>query len=137
MKIEIETSAYNTYTEDFGEIIECARERNMVREILSAWGADGLPESFRNAGVTFVLHRNSGIVFLVNSDYQMCMMNGGKLETFYCPPYNGIAGFIADILIENEPASLDPDDVEYILSAAKEEGATLPDVWADAEMGTR
>ena len=123
----------NAYTEDFGDIMECARERNMVREILNAWEADGLPESFYNGGVKFALNRNSGNVFLTNSDYQACMMNGGKLETFYSTPYNCIEGFIADILAENDPSSLHPNDVEYILSAAKEEGATLPDVWVDAE----
>jgi hypothetical protein len=69
-----------TYTEDFADF--GARERGMVRDILDAWNKQGLPEDFNDDGVRPAFNLNSGNVFLVNSDYQVAMMNGENLESF-------------------------------------------------------
>ncbi len=120
----------NNDTEDFSDIMRCARGRRMALEILQAWDKNGLPDTFYDDGVKFAFNRNSGNVFLVNSDYQCAMMNGDDLAIFHFTPYEGHEGFIADLLAGNSPDDLHSEDVEYILNAAKAEGATLPDVWA-------
>jgi len=119
-----------SYTEDFATIMSSARERAMIRDILNAWDASGLPQTFDDDGVKFAFNRNSGNVFLVNSDYQCAMMNGGTLESFYSTPYSGLEGFIDELLDENQPEDIHADDAEYILDVARSEGATLPGVWA-------
>ena len=122
-----------TYTEDFSDIMQCARERREVMQILNAWDSTGLPKGFYEDDVKFAFNRSSGHVFLVNSDYQCAMMNGDTLALFHSTPYEGIEGFIEDILTENAPDCLNSDDVEYILRAAGDEGAELPEVWQAVE----
>ena len=56
----------------------------------------------------------SGYVFLVNSEFQVAMMNGDKLESFYTTPYEGHEGF-KDELQELDRESLHPDDLEYLI----------------------
>ena len=114
----------NYYTEDIAEF--GSRERAMAAELLQAQ----FPEGFYDDGVKVALNKESGYVFLVNSDYQVAMMNGKSLELFHSTPYSGIEGFITDILSENEPDELDPEDVDYILESASAEGAELPESWA-------
>jgi hypothetical protein len=42
------------------------------------------------------MNRNSGNVFLTNSDYQVAILNNGKLESFYCCGNCGNEGFLED-----------------------------------------
>ena len=112
------------YTEDMGEIMQHSRERGLVRDILNAWDANGLSEDFYDDGVKFAFNRNSGYVFLVNSDYQCCMMNGNSLESFYSTPYDGVEGFW-DELAEEYP-DLCAEDQEYMRNIAN--GRELPSI---------
>lgn len=73
------------------------RERNMAKNLLIAWEDQGLPEDFDNADVTIMFNMSSGCVFLTNSDYQVAMMNGDKLESFYTCPECGHEGFKEDM----------------------------------------
>ncbi|MFA6063837.1 MAG: hypothetical protein WC736_14715 [Gallionella sp.] len=118
-----------TYTEDVGEIMQCSRERHLVADILNAWNTGGLPDTFDASGAKFAFNSNSGNVFLVNDDYQCAMMNGDALAVFYSTPYDGLEGFIGDLLTENDPSAINAEDAEYILRAAHDEGAELPEVW--------
>ena len=77
---------------DFG-----GRERKMAEELLRAWREQGLPEYFDDNGVTVNMNMNSGYVFLSNSDYQVAMMNGDKLESFYSCFECGNEGFADEI----------------------------------------
>jgi len=115
----------DVYTEnlaDFG-----SRERKMLAEIL----AHPLPEGFNDDEVRAAMNRNSGYVFLVNSDYQCAMMNGDTLEIFHSTPYEGHEGFLTDLLKEYTPDDLNSDDVEYLRQAAENEGAELPTAWRE------
>ena len=128
----------NYYTEDLGDIMQCQQERCEVAAILNYWNECGLPETFDSTGAKFAFNRNSGNVFLVNEDYQCAMMNGDKLESFYSTPYDGLEGFISDLLADNVPEDINAEDAEYILQMAKNEGAELPEVWqtfADSREG--
>lgn len=70
-----------------------SRERAMVEELLKAWREQGLPEDFNNDEVAPMMNKHSGNVFLTNSDFQVAMMNGDTLESFYSCPECGHEGF--------------------------------------------
>lgn len=113
------------YTEnlaDFG-----SRERAMAAELLAA----GLPAGFNDDDVKLAFNRDSGNVFLVNSDCQVAMMNGDSIEQFYSTPYACLEGFICDLLVENDPNDINSEDAEYILDVAEAEGEDLPEAWAE------
>jgi hypothetical protein len=71
-------------------------ERRMLVEILTAWEKRGLPDEFQDDEVRPMMNRNSGEVFLTNSDYQTAMMNGGTLEIWHNCPNCGHEGFEED-----------------------------------------
>lgn len=77
---------------DFG-----AREREMLQDLLKAWDLQGLPVDFYGDGVQAMFNKDSGNVFLTNSEYQIAMMNGDKLESFYYCPQCGHEGFLEDM----------------------------------------
>ena len=83
-------------TTDFGKF--GARERAMVRELLDAWNKQGLPEDFYGEDVKPMMNMQSGYVFLTNSEYQVAMMNGDKLESFYSCPECGFEGFEDELI---------------------------------------
>lgn len=77
------------------------RERKKIEELLKAWREQGSPEGFYGNEVTIMMNRNSGNVFLTNSEYQVAMMNSDNLESFYSCPYCSHEGFLEDM--EHEP----------------------------------
>ena len=81
-----------TNLNDFGY-----RELEITRDLLDAMVTDGLPENFHNEGVTIMLNRTSGFVFLTNDDFQVAMINGDKLEMYYTCPECGEEGFEEEI----------------------------------------
>lgn len=82
-------------TSDFAKF--GSRERCMAEALLSTWNKYGLPEDFEDNKVTIAMNMNSGFVFLTNEDYQVALMNGDKLESFYNCPYCGHEGFLEDM----------------------------------------
>lgn len=91
---------------DFGN-----RELAMVRDLISAMLEQGLPEDFYNNEVQPMFNQSSGCVFLTNSEYQVAMLNGDKLESFYSSPYEGFEGFYDDLKEQYEDMS--EDDKEW------------------------
>lgn len=88
------------------------RERKMAEELLRAWREQGLPEDFYDDEVSIMLNINSGYVFLTNADYQVAMLNGDKLESFYVSPYEGREGFCDELAYEYD--SMHPEDKEWL-----------------------
>jgi hypothetical protein len=116
------------YTEnlaDFG-----FREIKMLSSILNAWVENGLPDDFDTEGVRAAFNRNSGYVFLTNNEYQVAMMNGEELKSFYTTPYEGHEGFLDDLL-ETDPSDYHHEDIEYISEIARSNGVELPKAWTD------
>ncbi len=72
------------------------RERKMAAELLTA-SCNGLPDDFSGDGMTVAMNVNSGYVFLTNADYQVAMMNGDNLESWYTCPECGHEGFKEDM----------------------------------------
>lgn len=87
-----------------------------LRDILTAWLDYGLPDDFYEDGVTPMLNRNSGNVFLTNSDYQVAMLADGRLESWYFTPYSGHEGFLEDLVDDyrSYPDNWDEEDIEYL-----------------------
>ena len=117
------TKHNDVYTEDLADF--GSRERAMAAELLAA----RLPDGFSDDGVKLAMNRNSGFVFLVNADYQCAMMNGNSLEIFHSTPYDGIEGFLSDLIDENEPGDLHREDAEYLIQCADNEGIELTGEW--------
>ncbi len=93
MKQEITT----TNLSDFG-----SRERWMLVELLTEWDKNGLPDEFYEEDVTPMMNRNSGYVFLTNSEFQCAMMNDGKLEIWHHCGNCGHEGFKEDCQLTDE-----------------------------------
>ena len=69
------------------------RERKMAEELLKASREQGFPDDFGDDETTIMMNMSSGNVFFTNSDFQVAMMNGNKLESFYSCPVCGHEGF--------------------------------------------
>lgn len=87
------------------------RERQMLIDLLTAWNDFGLPNDFSSDEVVPMMNINSGNVFLTNADYQVCMMKGKDLASFYTSPYEGKEGFFDDLLEEYK--DMHPEDQEW------------------------
>lgn len=82
---------------DFGEI-----ERKSLIELLIALDKHGLPNDFHDDNITPMLNKNSGYVFLTNDEYQVAMLNGDKIETWYSCINCGHEGFEETCKINDE-----------------------------------
>lgn len=92
------------------------RERKLASELLDASIKQGFPSDFNDDEVQIMMNFNSGNVFFTNSDCQVAMMNGDKLESFYTTPYSGIEGFADDLLEEFKNGNIfRKEDIEYLL----------------------
>lgn len=112
-------SSNDSYTEnlaDFG-----MREIEELRDILDAWLKYGLPDDFWDEEVRPAFNRNSGLVFLTNSEYQSCILADGRLEMWYNTPYSGYEGIYED-LVEEVDDDWDSEDIEYLRDIAKFRG---------------
>lgn len=69
------------------------RERQIAEALLKAWNEGDLPEDFHDNEVVIMMNTHSGSVFLTNSEYQVAMLNGNKLESFYHDSETGEEGF--------------------------------------------
>lgn len=116
--------AYDAYTEnlaDFG-----MREIEELRDILTAWLDNGLPDDFYDEGVKPAFNRSSGYVFLTNDEMQVCMEVDGKLESFYTSPYYGTEGFYEELLDDADSWDADnaDEDLEWLRDIAESRGDT-------------
>jgi len=101
-------------TTDFSEF--GWRERKMAAELLTASCDHGFPEDFEDNEVTIMMNKNSGNVFFTNSEFQVCMMNGDTLESFYTTPYDGKEGFADELKedYEQDCENWNEEDIQYI-----------------------
>ena len=77
--------------EEFGFV-----ERQEAGRLLLALGTHHDKTDNMGDGVTVEFNPMSGNVFLVDDDYNVAMMNGHELETFYSCPECGNEGFDGD-----------------------------------------
>ena len=115
----------DTTTTNLADFGPC--ERHMAARLLDA----AFPEGFYDSGVTIMLNRESGNVFLTNEDYQVAMFNGDKLELFHSLPYGGAEGFLGDLFEENSPDELNSDDTLYLFERFTEEYTVTYEMLSD------
>lgn len=90
------------------------REKAMAADLLKAWSDGKTPADFNDDGVTVMMNMNSGNVFLTNSDYQVAMMNGDTLESFYSCPECGCEGFAEDLRIDFKNKNANQCCMDYL-----------------------
>lgn len=100
------------------------KELAMLEELLKAMREQGLPQDFYNDEVHPMMNQNSGNVFLTNSDYQVAMLNGDKLESFYFLSYHGNEGFLDELLIDYENGNILEEDFEQLAEICEANGET-------------
>lgn len=86
------------------------RERGLAVDLLKASCEKGFPDNFEDDEVTIMMNQNSGNVFFTNAEFQVAMMNGDDLESFYSCPICGHEGFL-DEMDHNED---DEECQEYL-----------------------
>lgn len=82
------------------------REKGMAAVLLTELSNGNLPKDFYDDEVTVMFNMSSGSVFLTNSDCEVAMMNGDKLESFYSCPQCGYEGFTEDMQHEDDELRL-------------------------------
>jgi hypothetical protein len=82
---------------DFG-----MREWAEVAKLTKAMMEQGLPQDFYYDEVTLMMNQNSGNVFFTNSEFQVAMMNGDRLEIFYTDFETGEKGFLDELSDESK-----------------------------------
>ena len=98
------------------------RELSMLCDLLSALREQGLPRDFENNEVTPMMNTYSGNVFLTNSEYQVAMLNGDKLESFYFLSYHGNEGFLDELLIDFKNGNIGEEDYEQLAYICEDNG---------------
>lgn len=101
------------YTENLGEF--GARELDLAIDLLQA-AKKGYPSDFWTEGVKLGFNTSSGSVFLTNDDYDVCMDADGELYTFYTSPYDGLEGFLWDLIdyYLDVPEDWNEEDIEWL-----------------------
>ncbi len=94
------------------------REKAMAVKLLTIMSEKGLPNNFNDDEVTVMMNRNSGNVFLTNSDYQVAMMNGDDLELFFSCPECGCEGFADDLRIDFKNKNANQCCMDYLQEVA-------------------
>lgn len=97
------------------------REIKELRDLLDAWLSSGLPDDFYDDEVRPAFNRNSGFVFLTNSEYDACIEADGRLEMWYNTPYYGYEGTYEDLL-EDVYEGWGSEDIEYVRDIAERRG---------------
>ena len=111
---------YNVTTTDLSDF--GYREVAMLEELLKAMREQGLPDDFYNDEVVPMLNRNSGNVFLTNSEYQVAMLNGDKLESRYFLSYHGNEGFLDELIDEYNNGDIHEEDLEQLSDICEQNG---------------
>lgn len=106
-----------TNLSDFGY-----RELDMLCELLNAMKEQGLPRDFDDDKVVPAFNMMSGDVFLTNSEYQVAMLNGDKLESWYFLGYHGNEGFLDELLIDYDNGNIMLQDFEELADICEENG---------------
>jgi len=79
---------------------------------------DGFPKDFDKNGIELVINKDSGFIFLTNSNYEVVMVNHntGKLENWYTSPNDGREGFFNEL--SKEYKDMKPENREWFKDIA-------------------
>jgi hypothetical protein len=77
-------------------------ELEQLEVLIKAYRCQQLPQDFSDDEVVPMMNKNSGNVFLTNSNYEVAMMNGDQLETWYYCFNCGHEGFADECQLNDE-----------------------------------
>lgn len=113
-----EKKIVTTDLSDFGY-----RELEELERLLIAIREQGLPSDFYDDEVVPTFNRNSGYVFLTNSEYQVAMLDyDGKLKSFYWLSYHGNEGFLDDLIQMYDDEMICEEDFEELADICENNG---------------
>jgi hypothetical protein len=98
------------------------RELHKLKRLVEALETQGLPDDFWDSDVQIMLNTYSGKVFLTNSEYQVAMMNGDKLESWYFLSYHGNEGFFDDLIYMYDCGDILAEDFEELANICENHG---------------
>jgi hypothetical protein len=98
------------------------RELKMAAELLTALVEQGKPDELWE-GIAVEFNPNSGHVFLVDEDFNVALLNGDKLETWFHCGECGLEGFAEDINADDEHFIGEHGGVEHGTPDDDEDGA--------------
>jgi hypothetical protein len=92
------------------------REIEKAKNLLDAYLNQDIPNEFYENKIKIMFNKRSGFVFLTNSEYQVLMLNDGKLEMFYSLPYEGEEGFAEELKEQylEDPEYFHEEDIKYM-----------------------
>lgn len=94
--------------ENFGN-----REIEEAADLMQEYANGNIPDWFYNDGVTVEFNPSSGMVFLINSDYQVLIMgDDGDLVGFHFLGYHGYEGTAEELWQMFEDGDIEPEDWE-------------------------
>lgn len=101
---------------EIGKIVQYDWGLEALSDLFAAAKNYGFPEDFSMDGVTVMHNMNSGYTFFTNSDYQVCMEDGGELVMWYSTPYYGKEGTVNDLLNDYRqfPDTWVQEDEDYL-----------------------
>ena len=92
-----------------------SRELREAVKLLAAYCDGARPGDFDDDGVTVMLNRHSGMVFLTNDECQVVVSDGqGDLVSFYTSPYEGHEGTLFDLRTDFNRDDWDQEDIEWL-----------------------
>jgi hypothetical protein len=110
----------NYLTSDLSKFGE--RELHKLKRLIEALEKQGLPDDFYDSEVKIMLNTFSEKVFLTNSEYQVAMLNGDKLESWYFLSYYGNEGFLDDLLYMYNCGEIQVEDFEQLANICEYNG---------------
>ena len=97
-------------------------DRSAWNKAINTYALELLEDITDDEEVHPMMNQNSGNVFLTNSEYQVAMMNGDKLESFYWLSYHGNEGFLDELLIDYENGNIQEEDWEQLADICEANG---------------
>jgi hypothetical protein len=99
------------------------RELDMAADLLKAYANTykGDLKFFTDEGIQLMMNQNSGNVFLTDADFNVVMEVDGEVKEFFSSPYNGVEGFLDD-LISEEYATMHEEDKIWLRQIAEAYG---------------
>lgn len=99
--------------------IQKKRETEIVQKLRLAQKQQGFPRDFCDIQVTLVVNISLNTAFFTNSKYQVVMLNGAKLESWYYLPSTKTHGFARDLYAEFQLGRVDRCDYALLSEILK------------------
>lgn len=98
-------------------------EIEQAADLMREYANGNAPDWFSNDGVTVEFNPNSGTVFLINSEYDILVLDdNGDLVGFHFLGYHGYEGTAEELWQMFEDGDIEPEDWEELANVLEMEG---------------